>query len=79
MFEQIKITLVFKGTGPRDFSPFLSCPRTMNATITYRKKHIVTCLLGNATNNLWFLDLTLDLLSIRQAELQLIITILILQ
>jgi hypothetical protein len=35
-------------------------------------------LLGNATNNLWVLDLTLDLLDIRQAELQLIITTLIL-
>jgi hypothetical protein len=40
--------------------------------------HIVACLLGNVTNNLWFLDLTLDLLDIRQAELQLIITPLIL-
>jgi hypothetical protein len=33
--------------------------------------------LGNATNNLWVLDLTLDLLGIRQVELQLIITPLI--
>jgi hypothetical protein len=41
---------------------------------------IVECLLGNATNNLWVLDLILDLLDIRQAELQLlvIITLLIL-
>jgi hypothetical protein len=37
-----------------------------------------TCLLGNATSNLRVLDLTLDLLGIRQAELQLIITLLIL-
>jgi hypothetical protein len=40
--------------------------------------HIVACLLGNVTNNLWILDLILDLLDIRQAELQLIITLLIL-
>jgi hypothetical protein len=40
--------------------------------------NIVVCLLGNATNNLWVLDLTLDLLVIHQAELQLIITLSIL-
>jgi hypothetical protein len=40
--------------------------------------YIVACLLGNATKNLWVLDLRLDLLGIRQAELQLIITLLIL-
>jgi hypothetical protein len=34
--------------------------------------NIVACVLGNVTNNLWVLDLTLDLLGIRQAELQLI-------
>jgi hypothetical protein len=39
---------------------------------------IVACFPGNATNNLWVLDLTLDLVDIRQAELQLIITLLIL-
>jgi hypothetical protein len=33
---------------------------------------IVACLVGNATSNLSVLDLTLDLLVIRQAELQLI-------
>jgi hypothetical protein len=38
-------------------------------------KNIVTCLLGNATNNLWVPDLTLDLLDIRQAKLQSIITL----
>jgi hypothetical protein len=45
----------------------------------YRKEleHTVACLLGNATNNLWVLDLTLDLLDIRQAVLQLIIIFLI--
>jgi hypothetical protein len=40
-------------------------------------KHIVAFFPGNATNNLWVLDLTLDLLDIRQAELQLIISILL--
>jgi hypothetical protein len=40
--------------------------------------NMIACLLGNATNNLQVLDLTLDLLGIRQAELQLIITLLIL-
>jgi hypothetical protein len=40
--------------------------------------YIGVCLLGNATNNLMVLDLTLDLLDIRQAELQLIITLSIL-
>jgi hypothetical protein len=35
----------------------------------------VACLLGNATNNLWVLDLTLDSLDTRQAKLQLIITL----
>jgi hypothetical protein len=39
---------------------------------------IVMCLPGNTTNNLRVLDLILDLLGIRQAELQLIITLLIL-
>jgi hypothetical protein len=40
--------------------------------------NILSRLLGNATNNLWVLDSTLNLLGIRQAELQLIITLLIL-
>jgi hypothetical protein len=40
--------------------------------------NIVACLLGNATNKLWVLDLTLDLLGIRQVKLQLIITLLML-
>jgi hypothetical protein len=39
------------------------------------EKNIVTCLLGNATNNLWVLDLTLGLFDIRHAEIQLIITL----
>jgi hypothetical protein len=37
------------------------------------KEHIVACFPGNATSNLWVLDL-----NIHQAELQLIITPLIL-
>jgi hypothetical protein len=41
-------------------------------------KHIVADLIGNATNNLWIPDLTLDLLVIRQAKLQWIVTLLIL-
>jgi hypothetical protein len=32
---------------------------------------------GNTTNNLWVLDLTLDLLGTHQAKLQLIITLLL--
>jgi hypothetical protein len=40
--------------------------------------YIVACLLGNVTDNLWVLDLTLDLLGIHQAELQFIISLLIL-
>jgi hypothetical protein len=40
--------------------------------------NIVVCLLGNETNNLWVLDLTLHLLDIHQAELQLIIALLFL-
>jgi hypothetical protein len=35
------------------------------------KSHNVACYPGNATNNLWVLDLTLSLLDICQAELQL--------
>jgi hypothetical protein len=41
------------------------------------RNNTVACLLGNATNYLWVLDLALDLLDIRQAELQLIITVLL--
>jgi hypothetical protein len=37
--------------------------------------NILSRLLGNATNSLRVLDLTLDLLDIHQAELQLIITL----
>jgi hypothetical protein len=36
--------------------------------------YIVACFPGNATNNLWVLDLTLDLLDIHHAELQLAVT-----
>jgi hypothetical protein len=43
-----------------------------------RSDNIVPRLLGNATNNLWVLDLTVDLLDIRQAEFQLIKTLSIL-
>jgi hypothetical protein len=38
----------------------------------------VACFSGNATNNLWVLDLTLDLLDFRNAELPLLVTLLIL-
>jgi hypothetical protein len=37
--------------------------------------YIVTCLVGNTSNNLRILDLMPDLLVMRQAELQSIITI----
>jgi hypothetical protein len=40
---------------------------------------ILSRLLGNVTSNLWVLDLTLDLLDIRQAEVQLIITPIVLR
>jgi hypothetical protein len=58
-------------------SPCLSqCP------ISLRAEHpiYVYCRVfpGNATNNLWVLDLILDLFDIRQAELQLSITLSIL-
>jgi hypothetical protein len=46
----------------------------INMNNTQIKKLNITCLLGNATNNLWVLGLTLGLFNIRQAELQLIIT-----
>jgi hypothetical protein len=40
--------------------------------------YIVACVPGNATDNLWVRDSTLNLFDIRQAELQLIITLSIL-
>jgi hypothetical protein len=43
-------------------------------TSVYKYIYIVACFPGNATNNLWVLDLTLVLLGIRQAELQLAVT-----
>jgi hypothetical protein len=47
----------------------------MRRHLKSRQNHnIVAYLPGNATNNLWVLDLTLDLLDIPQAKLQLIIT-----
>jgi hypothetical protein len=57
--------------------PFLRTPSQCQ-TVSKIPYHIVACLLGNTTNNLWVLDFTLDLLDIRQAELQLIMTPLIL-
>jgi hypothetical protein len=61
-------------------TPFMN-----SVNITLQKHAIINitdntaaCLLRNATNNLWILLLTLHVLDIRQAELQLIITPLIL-
>jgi hypothetical protein len=56
------------------------CFTINNVNLLWRKEtqNTVACLLGDATNNSRVLDLTLDLLSILQAELQLIIALLIL-
>jgi hypothetical protein len=44
-------------------------------SLKLREEHIVTGYVGNTSNNLRILDLMPDLLVIRQAELQLNITI----
>jgi hypothetical protein len=60
-----------KHTGENIFLYFTNMFFTILHTVPDQiRNNTVACLLGNVTNNLWDLDLTLDLLDIRQAELQ---------
>jgi hypothetical protein len=52
--------------------------QSVSQSLLVLSKLFVACIPGNVTNNLWVLDLALDLLGIHQAELRLIVALLIL-